>query len=127
MSTLLLKLLLLPPDLLRSHAQGYADLAREVGASYLCTLKNRCLLYVLSALACFLGLTLGGVALLLCGAFPLQDAPYFWILPALPLGLFLLSVLCWWWARSLRLEPILSSFQAQIRLDILAIQQAQAT
>ncbi|PIT80230.1 hypothetical protein [Limnohabitans sp. 15K] len=127
MSTLLLKLLLLPPELLRSHAQGYADLAREVGASYLCTLKNRCLLYVLSALTCFLGLILGGVALLLFSAFPLQDAPYVWMLPALPLGLFFLSALCWWWARSLRLEPIFSNFQAQIQLDMLAIQQAQST
>jgi hypothetical protein len=48
------------------------------------------------------------------------------MLPALPLGLFFLSLLCWWRARSLRLEPLLKSFQAQIDLDILAIQQAQA-
>jgi hypothetical protein len=127
MSTLLLKLLLLPPELLSTHAQGYAELAREVGANYLCTLKNRWLMYALSALSCFLALLLGGVSLLLWGAFPLQDAPYLWVLPALPLLLFLLSVLCWWWARSLRLEPLLERFQAQIELDILAIQQAQAT
>ena len=126
MSTLLLKLLLLPPDLLRSHAQGYAELAREVGANYLCTLKNRFLMYALSALTFFLALVLGGVALLLWGSFPLQDAPHVWMLPALPLGLLFLSLLCWWWARSLRLEPLLKSFQAQIQLDILAIQQAQA-
>ena len=125
MSTLLLKLLLLPPDLLRSHAQGYADLAREVGASYLCTLKNRCLLYVFSALTCLLGLILGGAALMLWSAFPLLDAPHLWLLPALPLGLFLLSVFCWLWARSLRLEPLMKSFQTQIQLDILAIQQTQ--
>jgi hypothetical protein len=126
MSTLLLKLLLLPPDLLRSHAQGYAELAREVSANYLCTLKNRFLMYMLSALTFFLALVLGGVALLLWGSFPLQDAPHLWMLPALPLGLFFLSLLFWWWARSLRLEPLLKSFQAQIQLDILAIQQVQA-
>jgi hypothetical protein len=126
MSTLLLKLLLLPPDLLRSHAQGYAELAREVGANYLCTLKNRCLMYAFSALTFVLALVLAGVALLLWGAFPLQDAPHVWLLPAVPLGFFFLSLLCWWWARSLRLEPPLKVFQTQIQLDVLAIQQAQA-
>lgn len=127
MSTVLLKLLLLPPDLLRTHAQGYADLAREVGASYLCTLKNRCLMYVLSALTGFLALMLGGVGLLLWGAFPLLDAPHIWMLPALPLGLMFVSVLCGWWASRLRQEPIWKNFQAQIQLDILALQQAQST
>jgi len=125
MSTLLLKLLLLPPELLRSHGQGYADLARELGASYLCTLKNRCLLYALSALTCLVGFILGGAALMLWSAFPLQDAPHLWMLPALPMGFFLFSVLCWLWARSLRLEPLMKSFQTQIQLDILAIQQTQ--
>lgn len=126
MSTVLLKLLLLPPDLLRSHAQGYADLATEVGARYLCTLKNRCLMYALSALTGFLALILGGVGLLLWSAFPLQDAPYLWMLPALPLGLLFVSMLCWWWAQSVRQEPFWKSFRAQIQLDILAIQQAQS-
>ena len=107
MSTLLLKLLLLPPDLLRSHAQGYAELAREVGANYLCTLKNRCLIYAFSAVTFLLALFSGSVALLLWAAFPLQDAPHLWMLPALPLGLFFLSLLFWWWACSLRLEPLL--------------------
>jgi len=127
MSKLLLKLLLLPPELLGSHAQGYSDLAREVGASYLWTLKNRCLMYALSALTCFLALILGGVALILWSAFPLQDAPHFWILPTLPLGLFFISAFCWWKARTLRLEPFLKSFQDQIQLDLMAIRQAQAT
>jgi hypothetical protein len=127
MSTLLLKLLLLPPDLLRSHAQGYAELAREVGANYLCTLKNRCLMYALSAVTFLLALFLGGVALLLWAAFPLQEAPHLWVLPAVPLGLFFLSALCWWWARRMRMALVLQDFQTQIQLDILAIQQAQAT
>jgi hypothetical protein len=127
MSTVLLKLLLLPPDLLRSHAQGYADLAKEVGASYLCTLKNRCLMFALSALTGSLALMLGGVGVLLWSAFPLQDAPHLWMLPALPSGLLLVSVLCWVRARSLRQEPLWKNFQAQIQLDILAIQQAQST
>jgi hypothetical protein len=64
MSTLL-KLLLLPPELLKSHAQAYADLANELTARYLCTLKNRWVMYGLSALALLLALIFGGVALML--------------------------------------------------------------
>jgi hypothetical protein len=127
MSTLLLKLLLLPPDLLRSHAQGYADLARELGGHYLCTFKSRWVLYIVSAVICFLAFILGGMALLLWGAFSLEGARHIWLLPTLPLGLFFISGLFFWWARSFRQEPLLKSFQAQIQLDMLAIQQAQST
>ena len=66
MMRLLLKMLLLPPDLLKSHAQGYVDLASEVGARYLCTLKNRWVMYALSVLTLLLALIFGGMALLLC-------------------------------------------------------------
>ena len=37
----LLKMMLLPPELIKSHAQGYVNLASEVCSRYLCTLKNR--------------------------------------------------------------------------------------
>lgn len=127
MSTLLLKLLLLPPDLLRSHAQGYADLASEVGARYLCTLKNRWLMYGLSVLTCFLALVLGGVGLLMWSAFPLRDAPHAWVLLALPAGLGCAGGWCCWRARSLRHEPLLKDLRTQIQLDIQAIQPAQPT
>jgi positive regulator of sigma E activity len=123
---LLLKLLLLPPDLLRSHAQGYADLASDVVTRYLCMLKNRWLMYLVSALTLFLALILGGVGLLLWSAFPLLNSSHVWVLWALPLGLGLCSLLCWWWARTWRQAPILQELQAQIHLDILALQKAQA-
>ena len=81
MSTLL-KLLLLPPDLLKSHAQAYADLASELSVRYLCTLKNRWVMYGLSALALLLAVVFGGVALLLWSVLPLQNAPHPWVLLA---------------------------------------------
>ena len=56
MVRLLLKMLLLPPDVLKSHAQGYVDLASEVGARYVCTLKNRWVMYALSFLTLMLAL-----------------------------------------------------------------------
>ncbi len=125
MSTLL-KLLLLPPELLKSHVKAYADLASGLSAQYLCALKNRWLMYSLSALALLLALMFGGVALMLWSALPLQDAPHRWVLLALPAGSLATSALCWWWARSLRLQPVLSEIQTQIQLDIQAIQQGHA-
>jgi hypothetical protein len=126
MLRLLLKMLLLPPDLLRSHAQGYVDLASEAGARYLCTLKNRWVLYGLSVLALLLALIFGGVAVLIWGALPLHDAPHVWVLPALPAACLLLSVMCWWRARAQRLQPLLQDIRAQISLDLQAIRQEQS-
>ena len=123
MFKLLLKFLVLPPELLKVHAQSYADLASQAWAQHLCTLKNRWTLYALSALALLLALVLGGVALLLWGVMPLTDAPHVWVLWALPLGLLLSSGLCWAWARSLRVRPMLDDIKEQIALDVLTIQQ----
>lgn len=126
MVRLLLKMLLLPPDLLKSHAQGYVDLASEVGARYLCTLKNRWVMYALSVLTLMLALIFGGMALLLWSALPLVDAPHAWVLLALPSACLLLSGLCWWWARNQRLQPLLQDIQAQIALDLQAIRQVHS-
>jgi H+/Cl- antiporter ClcA len=126
MMRLLLKMLLLPPDLLKSHAQGYVDLASEVGARYLCTLKNRWVMYALSVLTLLLALIFGGVALLLWGTLPLNDAPHPWVLLALPAACLCVSGLCWWWARNQRLQPLLKDIQAQIALDLQAIGQVHS-
>jgi hypothetical protein len=127
MLRLLLKMLLLPPDLLKSHARGYVDLASELSARYLCTLKNRWLMYGLSALTLLLALIFGGVALLLWSALPLSDAPHPWVLLALPAMSLLISGLCWWWARTQRLQPLLGDIQTQIELDLQAIRQVHST
>ena len=123
MSTLL-KLLLLPPELLKSHAQAYADLANELTARYLCTLKNRWVMYGLSAVALLLALVFGGVALMLWSVLPLQNATHVWVLTALPVSSLFISVFFWWWARSLHQQPILREIQTQIQLDLQALQQA---
>jgi len=125
MFKLLLKLLVLPPELLKVHAQGYADLASQAWADHLCTLKNRWVIYSLSALNLLLSLILGGVALLLWSTLPLNEAPHTWVLLALPLTLLVLSGLCWAWARRLRTRPLLDDIKGQLQLDLLAIQQAQ--
>ncbi|PUE11541.1 hypothetical protein B9Z51_04445 [Limnohabitans sp. T6-5] len=125
MFKLLLKLLVLPPELLKVHALGYADLASQAWADHLCTLKNRWVIYSLSALNLLLALIFGGMALLLWSTLPLTDLPHAWVLLALPLTLLVLSGLCWAWARSLRTRPLMDDIKCQIQLDLLAIQKAQ--
>lgn len=122
----LLKILLLPPDLLLSHVHGYADLAGEVGGRYLGTLRNRCLMFGMSALSLLLALILGGVALLLWSAFPLNDAPHVWVLMALPALFLFLSAWCGWWAYTQQLPSLLGDIQAQIELDLQAIRQVHS-
>lgn len=124
--TTLLKLLLLPPDLLKSHAQAYADLASELSIRYLCTLKNRWMMFGFSALALLLTFIFGGVALMLWSVLPLQGASHPWVLLALPITTLGISIMCWWWARSMLLQPIVGEIRTQIQRDIQAIQQARA-
>lgn len=127
MLKLLLKLLVLPPELLKMHAQGYADLASQAWTDHLCTLKNRWVMYALSGLCLLLGLGLGGVSLLLWSALPSIDAHHAWVLAMLPLTLLVLAGLLWAWARRLRARPFLRDIQEQIQLDCLAIQQARTS
>lgn len=126
MLRLLLKILLLPPDLLKSHVRGYVDLAGEVSVRYFYALKYRWLMYGLSALAMLLALILGGVALLLWSALPQVDASRAWVLVALPSFFLLVSGLSWWWARAQRLEPWMRDIRAQIELDLQAIRQVHS-
>lgn len=125
MFKLLLKLLVLPPELLQVHAKGYAELARQAWADHWSVFKNRWVMYALSALSLFLALMFGGVALLLWSALPVMDARHAWVLSALPLGFLAIGIACGLWARHLRMRPIWSELQEQIRLDILALKEAQ--
>lgn len=127
MFKLLLKLLVLPPELLQMHAQGYADMASQAWAEHLCTLKNRWALLALCALCSVLALVWAGVALLLWSALPHVDARWAWVLPALPVATLLIAVALWAWARRLRSRPVLQDIQEQLQLDLLAIQAARAS
>lgn len=125
MFRLLLKLLVLPPELLKVHAQGYADLASQVWTQHLRTLQSRWMMYALSALTLLLALILGGTAFLLWSVMPHNEMRHAWVLLALPLSLLGLSGLCWVRARSLRTRPVMNDIQEQLQLDMLAIRQAQ--
>jgi hypothetical protein len=126
MLKLLLKMMLLPPELIKSHAQGYVDLASEVGSRYLCTLKNRWVMFALSALALMLALIFGGVALMLWSTATQLDASQAAVLWGLPSSFLVISALLGWRAKSLRLPSLLQDIQSQLQLDLEVIRTADA-
>lgn len=113
-----LKLLLLPPDLLLAHARAYVDLSKESGMRYLCAVKSQWVIRGLSVLALLLALVFGGVALMLWSAMPLHAAPRAWVLLALPGCCLVVSALCGWRASRMSLPPLLQELQAQLALDL---------
>ena len=125
MSRLLLKLLLLPPDLLKMHAQGYADLAAEEWARYLCVLKTRWLLYAIGTASFILGVFLAGVSLLLWSALTVVDARSAWLMWCVPIALCLFSLVCWVWAKRIQTSRHFGKLKAQIELDIQALRAQQ--
>jgi hypothetical protein len=126
MLKLLLKMMLLPPELIKSHAQGYVDLASEVGSRYLCTLKNRWVMFVLSALTMMLALIFGGVALMLWSTATQLNASQAAVLWGLPSSFLAISLLLGWRAKSLRLPSLLQDIQSQLQLDLEVIRTADA-
>ena len=126
MLKLLLKMMLLPPELIKSHAQGYVDLASEVGSRYLCTLKNRWVMFALSALTLMLALIFGGVALMLWSTATQLDASQAAVLWGLPSTFLVISALLGWRAKSLRLPSLLQDIQSQLQLDLEVIRTADA-
>ena len=126
MLKLLLKMMLLPPELIKSHAQGYVDLASEVGSRYLCTLKNRWVMFALSALTLVLALIFGGVALMLWSTATQLDASQAAVLWGLPSTFLVISALLGWRAKSLRLPSLLQDIQSQLQLDLEVIRAADA-
>jgi len=126
MLKLLLKMMLLPPELIKSHAQGYVDLASEVGSRYLCTLKNKWVMFVLSALTMMLALIFGGVALMLWSTATQLNVSQAAVLWGLPSSFLAISLLLGWRAKSLRLPSLLQDIQSQLQLDLEVIRTADA-
>lgn len=125
MLKLLLKLALLPPELVKSHAKAYLDLTSEVGSRYMRTLKSRWVMYGLSAVALMLALIFGGMALLLWSTVAMAQSPQVWVLWALPGTCLLISGMCWWRARSLCMPSLLQDIQTQMQLDLQVMRSGE--
>lgn len=125
MSRVLLKLLLLPPELLKMHAHGYANLASEEWERQICFWKTRWLIYAISLASGVVGVFLSGVSLLLWMALPMLNERSGWGLVLVPLSLCLLSLTSWLWAKTIKVAPAFGKLKTQIELDILALHQSQ--
>lgn len=124
MSRIWLKMLLLPPDLLKTHVQGYADLASQELHLHLRQWQQRGLLLVLSTCSGLLALGLGAVAVLLWAALPTLNPERYWVLLAVPLSFAVLSGLLAVWARQLQTRQLFPMLQNQLQLDTMTLQQS---
>lgn len=123
----LINLLVLPPELLREHALGYADLASQICRQQLRTLRLRWALYALGCVCGLLALGFGGVSCLLWAALPELSERRPLVLWALPLAWGVGGVVCAVWAYNLRSPPLMDRLQAQFRLDAQVLRSAQTT
>jgi hypothetical protein len=125
MSMRWLKILLLPPQLLKTHVRGYADLASQAWEQRMRILKTRLILYVIGATSWLLGLLLAGVSLLLWSALPVLAEHSAWVMLGLPGALLALALICQIWAHRLQSPSAFEKIKAQIALDMLALRQSQ--
>lgn len=124
MSLIWLKVLLLPPDLLKTHAKGYADLASQELHQHWRQWQQRGLLLALCVCSGLLALGLGAVAVLLWAALPALNSERWWVLLVLPLAFALLSICLALWAKQLQTRQLFPKLQNQLQLDTLSLQHS---
>lgn len=120
----LVRLLVTRPDMLADHVGAYAELASAEAREAAAMLRARAIFMAAAAAFATLGLVLGGVALLLVAALPLQAMPAPWVLAALPLGLLAVAGAC---LLALRQKPIANSFallRQQMAQDAALLREA---
>ena len=117
--------LLLRPELISMHVQGYADLLCEESGLLLRYVRNRVLLCAIGVFSLVLAVLWGGVALLLWSALPTVDPRWAWVLWALPLAWVVVAAGCWLIFRMFDRSVFFPRTREQIQLDVLALKQAR--
>ena len=117
--------LLLRPELISMHVQGYADLLCEESGLLMRYVRNRVLLCVIGVFSAVLAVLWGGVALLLWSALPTVDPRWAWVLWAFPLVWVVVAVGCWLIFRMFDRSVFFPRTREQIQLDVLALKQAR--
>ena len=116
--------LLLRPELIALHLQGYADLLHEESARLKRHIRHRVLVCALGVCSLLLAGLWAGIALLLWSALPSVAPRWAWVLWAWPLAWLLVAVACWVVSRQMRGMGLFPRTRAQIELDLLALRQA---
>lgn len=124
MLRVILKLIVMQPQLLLTHAQNYAALMSEGLQRALTAWRVRMLLLALSVTCTGLAGFSAIVAVLLWAALPMLNPVHSWILLVLPAGLFALGALFYWAAKHHEVESLFEEIHEQINLDLLAICQS---
>jgi len=119
--------LLLRPELLMMHVQGYADLFSEESSSLMRWLRNRWLAGALGIASLLLAVVWAGMSLLLWSALPAVDARWAWTLWAWPLAWALLALVCWVIFKMLGRPVFFPRIREQIQLDVITLRQTSQT
>jgi hypothetical protein len=123
----LIKMLATRPEMLAEHVGAYAELAAAETAYAVEQMRTKALVGAGSGLLGLIGLIFAGVALLLCGALPVDDMPAAWLLvvvPALPLLGAIGGAL---WLKSRPPAPSFSRLREQMERDNGLMQEARAS
>ena len=118
MSHPLLHLMASRPQLLLEHLEAYMDLAGAETGEAASNLKRGALLGAVGLGCLAIGVTLGGIALLLCAVVPASQIPAPWALWAVPLPPILLAMGCLLAARKPPPSVAFEHLRRQIRADV---------
>jgi len=113
------------PELVGEHALAYAALLGDDVAKTSAALKRRAVFLVATVLLGFVGLLLGGVALMLWAATPPAAIHSMWVLAATPAVPLLLALMCWAAGRP-SAEPPFDNLKQQIAADMQMLRDVGA-
>lgn len=117
--------LLLRPELLTMHVQGYADLFSEESSTLMRWLRNRWLAGALGIASLLLAIQWAGMALLLWSVLPVVDPRWAWVLWAWPLAWALLALVFGVIFKMLGRPVFFPRIREQIQLDVIALRQTR--
>ncbi len=121
----LFRLLATHPELVGEHALAYAALLGDDVAKTSAALKRRAVLLAVTVLLGFVGLLLGGIALMLWAVTPLAAIHSLWALAATPAVPVLLALMCWAAARPSAAPPF-DNLKQQIAADMQMLRDVGA-
>jgi uncharacterized membrane protein YqjE len=120
----LIRLLATKPHLVAQHLGGYADLAAAQAADAAQALQRRLLLGAGLAACLLVGVGMGGMALLLVAALPLEKMPAPWLLLVVPAVPLLGAAMLGWRLKSSPGVWSLSELRGQFLADMQLLDEA---
>jgi len=123
MSHPLLHLIATRPQLLLEHLEAYVELAGAETGEAASSLKRGALFGALGIGCLAIGVSLGGVALLLCAAIPVNQMPAPWALWVVPLPPIVLAIGCLLAGRRPHGSAAFENLRRQFKSDVAMFRQ----